>query len=98
MGPSFVRGSRLLRPPLFHCLRFLRPPSRHRPRLLKGRHWWRQVKEGPAGRTWIGTFLGSLGWKKLRELLRELELLLLLLLLTRWVQELNFLVQSLQAF
>ena len=82
MGPSFVRGSRLLRPPLFHCLRFLKPPSRHRPRLLRGRHWWRQVKEGLAWKTWIGTFLGTLVEKKLRELLRELEIFLLLQLLT----------------
>ena len=98
MGPSLVRGSRLLSPPLFHCLRLLKPPLSHGPRLLKGRRWWRQAKEGLAWRTWIGTFLGTLGEKKLRELLRELELLSLLLLLTRWVQELNFLVQSLQAF
>ena len=98
MGPSLVRGSRLLRPPLFHCLRFLRPPLRHRPRLLKGRRWWQQVKEGPAWRTWIGTFLGTLGEKKLRELLRELELLLLLQLLTRWLQELNLLLHLPQAF
>jgi hypothetical protein len=55
------------------------------------------VKEGPAWRTWIGTFLGSLGWKKLRELLPELELLLLSQLLKPWLQELNLLLRLPQA-
>ena len=82
MGPSLVRGSRLLSPPLFHRLRLLRPPLSHGPGLLKGRRWWQQAKEGFAWRTWIGTFLGILGEKKLRELLRELGLFLLLQLLT----------------
>ena len=98
MGSSSVRGSRLLRSPWFHCLRLLRPPSSHRPRLLKGKRWWRQVKEGLAWRTWIGTFIEPLGQKKLRELLCELELLLLLQLLTWWLQELNLLAQLPQAF
>ena len=98
MGPSLVRGSRLLRPPLFPCLCLLKPRLSHRPRHLRGRRWWQQVKEGLAWRTWIGTFLEPLGEKKLRELLCELELLLLLQLLTRWLQELNLLLQLPQAF
>ena len=56
------------------------------------------MKEGLAWKTWIGTFLGTLVEKKLRKLLCELKLLLLLQLLTRWLQELNLLLQLPQAF
>jgi hypothetical protein len=56
------------------------------------------VKEGLAWKTWIGTFLGTLVEKKLCELLCELEIFLLLQLLTWWLQELNLLLHLPQAF
>ena len=56
------------------------------------------MKEDLAWRTWTGTFLGTLIEKKLRELLCELKLLLLLQLLKRRLQELNLLLQLPQAF